>query len=187
MGGAVDDDATYFVETDPPSLDPELAMTTRILAVCLGNICRSPVAEAAIREAAEQAGLDVEVDSAGTGAWHVGNPPDTRMVAAGADEGLEVGGRARKVAPSDLSSFDLVVAMDRENLDDLRAIAASTPSTATIRLLREFDPDADGVEVPDPYYGGDDGFRRVVEMMRPAAAGVVEWVRLHGRGSTGRG
>ncbi len=156
-------------------------MTTRILTVCLGNICRSPVAQAAIREAAAEAGLDVEVDSAGTGAYHVGNPPDERMVAAGRDAGLVVDGQARKVAAADLSSYDLVLAMDRENLHDLQALAEREGATATIRLFRTFDPDTDGDEVPDPYYGGDDGFRQVVAMTRPAAAGVMEWVRLHGR------
>lgn len=156
-------------------------MTTRILTVCLGNICRSPVAEAAVREAATEAGLDVTVDSAGTGAYHVGSPPDERMVAAGRDAGMVVDGQARKVMAPDLSSYDLVLAMDRENLDDLQALAQREGGTATIRLFRSFDPDADGDEVPDPYYGGDDGFRRVVAMMPPAAAGVMDWVRLHGR------
>ncbi len=152
-------------------------MTTRILTVCLGNICRSPVAEAAIREAADQAGVDVEVDSAGTGAWHVGNPPDERMQAAGADAGLEVSGRARQVTPEDLSTNDLVVAMDASNLADLEAMAARQGSSATVRLFRSFDPDADrsDLDVPEPYYGGPDGFARVVAMMRPAARGVVAW------------
>lgn len=151
----------------------------RILAVCLGNICRSPVAEAAIREAATEAGADVEVDSAGTGAWHVGNPPDQRMRAAGADVGLDVAGRARQVEPRDLHDHDLVVAMDTANLTDLQAMAERHGATARIRLLRSFDPDAsdDDLEVPDPYYGGADGFARVVEMMRPAAAGVIAWAR----------
>lgn len=156
-------------------------MSTRILTVCLGNICRSPVAEAAVREAAVEAGLDVTVDSAGTGAYHVGNPPDERMVAAGRDAGMVVDGQARRVVAHDLSSYDLVLAMDRENLDDLQALAEREGATATIRLFRTFDPDADGDAVPDPYYGGNDGFRQVVAMMRPAAAGVMDWVRLHGR------
>nr|WP_274388131.1 low molecular weight protein-tyrosine-phosphatase [Salsipaludibacter albus] len=147
------------------------------MTVCLGNICRSPVAEAAIREAAAAADVDVEVDSAGTGAWHVGNPPDERMQAAGAESGLDVGGRARQVTPADLDHHDLVVAMDASNLADLQAMADQHGASATIRLFRSFDPDAGDtdLDVPDPYYGGPDGFSRVVEMMRPAAAGVVDW------------
>lgn len=165
-----------------------MSASTRVLAVCLGNICRSPVAEAALREAAEDAGLDVDVDSAGTGAWHVGNPPDDRMRAAGRAAGLAVAGSARTVIVDDLQSFDLVLAMDRDNLAELRRMAADTDATATIRLFRSFDPDldpeVDDLDVPDPYYGGDDGFRDVVAMVRPAAAGVMDWVRArdHARG-----
>lgn len=156
-------------------------MATRILTVCLGNICRSPVAEAAIREAAEAAGVDVEVDSAGTGAWHVGNPPDERMRAAGTAAGLQVGGRARQVDPADLVDHDLVVAMDATNLADLHALADQHGARATLRLFRSFDPDTghDDLDVPDPYYGGPDGFTKVVDMMRPAAAGVVAWAQAH--------
>lgn len=159
---------------------------TRVLAVCLGNICRSPVAEAALREAADAAGLDVEVDSAGTGAWHVGNPPDARMRAAGRAAGLVVEGSARKVIVRDLRDFDLVLAMDAANLADLQRMAADTDAAATIRLFRSFDPDldavADDLDVPDPYYGGEDGFRDVVAMVRPAAVGVMDWVRTRADG-----
>ena len=89
-------------------------MTTRVLVVCLGNICRSPTAEAAVREAAADAGVDLEVDSAGTGAWHVGNPPDRRMTAAAAEDGLELAGQARQATVDDFRDFDLVVAMGGE-------------------------------------------------------------------------
>lgn len=154
-------------------------MTTSVLTVCLGNICRSPVAEAAIVEAVRHAGEAIEVDSAGTAAWHIGKPPDPRMVAAGSRAGLTVDGQARQVVAQDLEDFDLVVAMDHDNLQVLQDLAATHDGTTTIRLFRSFDPDADGDEVPDPYYGGDQGFDDVVAMVRPAAVGVVQW--LHER------
>jgi protein-tyrosine phosphatase len=144
----------------------------RILAVCLGNICRSPTAEAAIRAAAAAAGVDVVVDSAGIGAWHVGNPPDPRMVAAAEAAGLEIAGTARQVTEDDFRDFDLIVAMDDQNLGALRKMRPAD-ATAELALFRSFDPDAGGREVPDPYYGGEDGFREVVEMVRAAARGLV--------------
>lgn len=158
--------------------------SVRILTVCLGNICRSPLAAAAIADAADRAGVDVDVDSAGTGAWHVGNPPDARSVEAGARAGLQVGGRARRVTADDLDTFDLVVVMDESNLADVRAIADRHDGTATIELLRTFDQGADGHEVPDPYYGGRDGFQRMVELVLPAAEGVVEWARARAADNT---
>lgn len=155
-----------------------------VLAVCLGNICRSPAAEAAIREAAEAADLAIEVDSAGTGDWHVGGPPNARMVAAGARAGLPIEGRARQVTARDLDDYDLVVAMDTDNLADLRRLAQGHEPTATMRLFRSFDPDANDVDVPDPYYGGDRGFDDVVTMVRPAAAGLVAWLEDQATGAT---
>lgn len=146
---------------------------TRILAVCLGNICRSPTAEAALREAADRAALQVEIDSAGTGAWHVGSRPDARMRAAGSEAGLEIDGTARRVAPEDFDRFDLILAMDGSNMADLQRMAPSPEAAEKVRLFRSFDPDADEPDVPDPYYGGADGFREVVEMARRAASGVV--------------
>ncbi|HEX9766219.1 MAG TPA: low molecular weight protein-tyrosine-phosphatase [Nitriliruptorales bacterium] len=141
----------------------------RILFVCLGNICRSPTAENAFRVAAEQAGLDVQIDSAGTGGWQVGAPPDQRMTAAAAEVGLELRGSARKVRPSDFADHDLILAMDEQNRRDLEALAPPD-ARHRIRMLREFDPRADGdLEVPDPYGGGPDGFRDVVAMVRRAA------------------
>lgn len=146
----------------------------RILFVCLGNICRSPTALAATREALRDAGLAdrVELDSAGIGAWHIGNPPDARMRAAGRRTGLTIDGAARQVTADEIADWDLVVAMDRGNLADLRGM---TPPNLhdRIRLFRTFDPDADSDEVPDPYYGGDDGFAEVVALCQSAANGLV--------------
>jgi protein-tyrosine phosphatase len=146
----------------------------RVLAVCLGNICRSPTAEAAIREAASRAGLDIEVDSAGTGAWHVGEPPDERMTAAARGLGLTLSGLARRFEPIDFERHDLIVAMDRRNYDHLVEMAADETDVAKVRMFRSFDPTADSLEVPDPYYGGQQGFVDVVEMVRRAASGLVE-------------
>lgn len=148
-----------------------------VLTVCLGNICRSPTAEAAIREAAATAGVELEVRSAGTGSWHIGSPPDARMTRAAAQVGLELSGAAAQVDAGDLDDADLVLAMDRSNLEDLRRLAESAGVTTPIRLFREFDPEADGeLDVPDPYYGGEDGFVEVVAMVRRTAPHVVEHV-----------
>jgi protein-tyrosine phosphatase len=145
-----------------------------VLAVCLGNICRSPTAEAALREAAEEAGLDVEVRSAGTGGWHVGAPPDARMTRAAAEVGLGLTGAAAQVSAEDLEAATLVLAMDRSNLADLERLADAAGVDAELRLYREFDPEAvDDLDVPDPYYGGPDGFAEVVRMVRRTAGRVI--------------
>lgn len=146
----------------------------RILAVCAGNICRSPAAEAAIQEAADRVGLDVEVDSAGTGSWHIGNPPHRQSVAAGARVGLDIEGRARKVNSADFGRFDIIVVMDRANLRDVLALAPDLESQAKVRLFRTFDPNTDDEEVPDPYGGPDEGYDRTIEQVRAAAAGLIE-------------
>ena len=147
----------------------------RVLAVCLGNICRSPAAEAAIAEAGSEAGVDIDVDSAGTGAYHIGDPPDQRMRRAAAEAGLHISGRARQFERVDFDRFDLIVVMDWANLRDVIAQAPNEDAIERVRLFRSFDPDADpgDLDVPDPYYGGPDGFRQVVEMVRRAAAGLI--------------
>jgi protein-tyrosine phosphatase len=149
----------------------------RILAVCLGNICRSPAAEAAISEAAQEAGVVVEVESAGTGSWHVGEPPDPRMVQAAASVGLQIAGTARQVRPEDFSDFDLIVAMDRNNYDDIVALAPDGEAAAKVRMFRSYDPNATGLDVLDPYYGGTEGFHQVVAATRAAARGLVGSLR----------
>ncbi len=158
-----------------------------VLTVCLGNICRSPTAEAALQEAAEDAGVELEVRSAGTGSWHVGNPPDARMRSAAAAEGLTLGGQAEQVDAAALADADLVLAMDRSNLADLRRLAADTGVDTPIELFRSYDPLADGPEdVPDPYYGGADGFVEVVAICRRTASAVVTSVAgTDGRGADG--
>jgi protein-tyrosine phosphatase len=145
----------------------------RILTVCLGNICRSPAAEAAIRTAAAEAGLDVEVDSAGTGRYHIGDGPNPRSIRAGAAVGLEVAGMARQVTLNDFDSFDLIVAMDHDNLEDLRRLAPSEAARQKIHLFRDFDIESVGEEVPDPYYGTEVDYRNMIEVILPAARGLV--------------
>jgi protein-tyrosine phosphatase len=155
----------------------------KILMVCLGNICRSPTAEAVLRAELERAGLGdaVEVDSAGTGDWHLGEPPDARMTEAAAAEGITLTGESRQVVTAaDLQPFDLILAMDRQNLADLRVMAAGDDELAQrIRLYRDFEPDGGGTDagVPDPYYGGPEGFAEVVGIVRQAAQGVVAHVQ----------
>lgn len=146
----------------------------KVLAVCAGNICRSPAAEAAIREAAAEAGLEIEVDSAGTGSWHVGEPPHPQTVASGRRAGLEIGGRARQFVRADFDRFDIIVVMDGSNLRDVLAMAPNAGAKAKVRLFRTYDPRSEESEVPDPWRGPDEGYDRVIAMVRPAAAGLVE-------------
>lgn len=158
-------------------------MTTRILAVCAGNICRSPAAEAAIKRAAAEAGVDVAVDSAGTGSWHVGNPPHAQSVAAGARAGLEIEGRARRINRADFDRFDIIVVMDRANLRDVLELAPDLEDRAKVRLFRTFDPDTEHDEVPDPYGGPDEGYDATVAQVTAAAAGLIESLESVGDGS----
>lgn len=147
----------------------------RVLFVCLGNICRSPTAEAVMRDLTVEAGLagEITIDSAGTGDWHIGHPPDPRAVEAGSRRGLAVGGTARQIAPSDFENFDLIVAMDRSNHADLIELAGE--DDPRIRLLREFGGDEDP-DVPDPYFGGEDGFDEVVELIDRNCRALLELV-----------
>jgi protein-tyrosine phosphatase len=154
----------------------------RLLFVCLGNICRSPTAEGTMRALADQAGLggQVQLDSAGTGDWHVGEPPDGRATAAARARGIELNGAAREVTRKDFDDFDLVLAMDRSNMRALRRLAPSDQARQKVRLLREFDPASAGaadLDVPDPYYGAAGGFDEVLDLVQAACAGLLEHVR----------
>ena len=154
----------------------------RVLFVCLGNICRSPTAEAVMARLVEEAGLAdaIELDSAGTGAWHVGSSPDERASAAAAARGIAMRGVARQVRAADFERFDLLLAMDAENRRTLRALAPDAEAAAKVRLLREFDPASAGaasLDVPDPYYGGADGFDRVLDLVEAACAGLLAELR----------
>ncbi len=146
----------------------------KILTVCLGNICRSPAAAAAIKEAAVDAGFDVEVDSAGTGSWHIGQPPHPESVAAAARVGLRIDGRARRVTPTDFDRFDVILAMDRSNLRELTTMAPNKASQAKLRLFRTYDPDSDEDEIPDPWGGPTEGYEETIRIVRAAARGLVD-------------
>jgi protein-tyrosine phosphatase len=157
----------------------------RLLFVCMGNICRSPTAEGVMRSLLREQGLEeaVEVDSAGTGDWHTGSAPDARATAAARSRGITLEGAARAVAPPDFDDYDLILAADRRNLRDLRAVAPPA-AHARIRLLREFDPASEGapdLDVPDPYYGGDDGFEHVLDLVDAACRGLLDSLRADGR------
>jgi protein-tyrosine phosphatase len=157
----------------------------RILFVCMGNICRSPTAEAVMRGLLRAEGLehDVTLDSAGTGGWHAGAPPDARAVAAARSRDLVVEGAARQVTADDFDDFDLVLAMDRDNERELLARAPDRAARAKVRLLREFDPAAvaaGDLDVPDPYYGGPNGFDHVLDLVEAACRGLLDEVRAAG-------
>ncbi len=133
-------------------------MTTAVLFVCLGNICRSPLAEAAFRAEAERLGLDVEVDSAGTGDWHLGHPPDPRARAVALRNGIDISElRARQVVSEDFDRFDHIVALDAQNLRNLLAMRPDG-SRARLSLLLDHVPGREGQAVADPYYGGEAHF-----------------------------
>jgi protein-tyrosine phosphatase len=153
-------------------------MTTRILFVCLGNICRSPLAEGIFTHLAAQADRahEFEVDSCGTGGYHVGERPDSRTDVVARNHGITLNRRARPFERSDFNKFDLIVAMDRENASDLLSFSSLKPEhRAKVKLLREFDSQADGsLDVPDPWYGGMDGFERVYQMIERSAKKLLE-------------
>ncbi|MGV9772709.1 low molecular weight protein-tyrosine-phosphatase [Streptosporangium sp. NPDC003464] len=150
-------------------------MSYRICVVCLGNICRSPMAEVVLRKTLADHGLGdvVSVDSAGTGGWHQGSPMDERAAAMLADNGYDGSSHsARQFLAGWFGQVNLVLAMDAENLRALRRLA---PAGSDVRLFRSFDPAAPpGAEVPDPYYGGRKGFADVLEMVRAASEGLAE-------------
>jgi protein-tyrosine phosphatase len=152
----------------------------RLLFVCMGNICRSPTAEAVMRALVAQEGLQdqIQIDSAGTGSWHVGHPPDRRSTAAAKTRGIVMEGAARQVTVADFEDYDLLLAADADNVGALRALAPDDAAAAKIHLLREYDPAADGdLAVPDPYYGGPDGFEHVIDLVEAACRGLLATLR----------
>jgi protein-tyrosine phosphatase len=147
-----------------------------VLIVCMGNICRSPVGEAIVRKRAEERGLGgaIVVDSAGTINYHAGEMPDPRMREAAGRHGYELSHRARQINSRDLDRFDLILAMDRENLADIRQMDAGGRHAGKVRLLSEFIPECPVSDVPDPYYGGGEGFDRVIEMVESACGEIFK-------------
>ena len=148
-------------------------MTASILFVCLGNICRSPLAEAAFRGEAERLGLDAEVDSAGTGDWHIGHPPDPRAAAAAARNGVNISDlRGRQVTPADFHRFDHIVALDTKNLRHLRRMQPAG-AKARLSLLLDHVPGREGQDVTDPYYGHDAHFDAAWAEVSAGAKGLA--------------
>ena len=154
-------------------------MVIRILFVCLGNICRSPAAEGVFLHLARAAGLShrFSVDSAGTGAWHLGEAAEARMRAAAGTRGIALPSAGRQVTAADFARFDLILAMDSSNLAHLRRLAPAEHQNK-IRLFRDYDPEDPGADVPDPYYGGPDGFEDVLDIVtRTGQALLAELAR----------
>ena len=153
----------------------------RVCFVCLGNICRSPTAEAVMKHLVRAAKLDdkIHVESAGTGDWHVGEPRDRRSQATAAGRGVPLSGRAQLFTGADFDRFDHVVAMDSSNLDNLRQMAPHAAARAKVSLLRGYEENASspGADVPDPYYGGARGFEQVFDICEAACAGLLAWLR----------
>ena len=147
------------------------------LFICLGNICRSPLAEAAFRDAAARAGLEAVADSAGTGGWHAGHAPDPRSQAMALRHGIDISGmRARVVRGADFTGFDHILALDPQNLRDLNAMAPAR-SSARIALLMDHVPGCAGQAVHDPYYGGEADFDAVWNQVREAADALVTMLK----------
>ena len=161
-----------FVEAPEPK-------SIRVLFVCLGNICRSPLAEGVFRDHLEKANyrddISIEVDSAGTGSWHVGDKPDARMRATSRMHGVSLEDiRARQFVAEDFSKFDHIYAMDRQNQKDILSLANSEADRKKVRLFRSHDPDADDLDVPDPYYGGESGFQNVFTIVERTIRQIVD-------------
>lgn len=149
----------------------------RILLVCLGNICRSPMAEGVLRHLAQERGLFVAADSAGTGNYHVGEAPDRRAQAAMRRQGLDIGDlRARQFVVEDYERFDLLLAMDADNLRNMRRLAPTPTHARKAQLIMDHAPHHALREVPDPYFGGDEGFDEVHDMLKEACNNLLDGI-----------
>ncbi len=154
-------------------------MTVKVLFVCLGNICRSPTAHGVFQDLVSKAGLQhkIEIDSAGTGEWHIGKPPDKRAMEAASKRGYDLSPlRARQFKAEDLQQFDYVLAMDQENLQNMLAAKQATPR-GHVGLFLEFDKNSEYTEVPDPFYGGNKGFERVLDLIESASRGLLDHIQ----------
>ncbi|WP_320666829.1 low molecular weight protein-tyrosine-phosphatase [Prochlorococcus sp. MIT 1307] len=157
-------------------------MQKKILFVCLGNICRSPAAEAVFLHLIKKKGLAGQffVDSAGTGGWHVGHKADGRMIKAAQKRGIQIDSIARQIHLDDLESFDVILAMDNDNLESLNSFSQEfgTQDSQTIKLILDYARNTNLIEVPDPYYGGETGFEKVLDLLEDACDGLLEQLIL---------
>ncbi|AFY30546.1 low molecular weight protein-tyrosine-phosphatase [Calothrix sp. PCC 7507] len=154
-------------------------MPYKLLFVCLGNICRSPSAENIMNHLIAQAGLSESIlcDSAGTSSYHVGSPPDRRMSAAASTKlGIKLRGQARQFQKSDFQDFDLILAMDQENYENILSLDRSQQFNHKVRLMCDFCSQHTLKQVPDPYYGGSEGFNQVIDLLVDACEGLLEYV-----------
>ncbi|MFO8038142.1 MAG: low molecular weight protein-tyrosine-phosphatase [Sodalinema sp.] len=154
-------------------------MAYHLLFVCLGNICRSPSAENIMRHLVAEAGLEDKIvcDSAGTSSYHIGSPPDARMRSAAKKRGIQLVGQARQFIPADFEQFDLILAMDRENYAGIMALDRQGIYDDRVRMMCDFCRHHSIKEVPDPYYGGAEGFDRVIDLLLDACEGLLEEIR----------
>ncbi len=157
--------------------------TVKILFVCSGNICRSPAAEAICKKLAELQGIGhrLEIDSAGTGSWHVGDSADRRMQSHANKRGYHLDSVSRKINPrTDFENFDLIIAMDNSNVRDLRALTRDSGYLSKIHRMTDFAVTSAYSEIPDPYYGGDEGFELVLDLLEESCRGLLEKIMKHG-------
>jgi protein-tyrosine phosphatase len=153
----------------------------KILMVCLGNICRSPLAEGIMKSKAKKYNLEIEIDSAGTAAYHAGEMPDPRSMEVAAKNGIDLSDqRARKFHPIDFDTFDKIFAMDRYNFSDLAVQARNGEDTAKIQMILNMTHPAENRDVPDPYYGGKDGFDKVYKMLDDACEIIAKEIAANG-------
>lgn len=154
----------------------------KICFVCLGNICRSPTAEGVFQHLVNERGLEsyFNVDSAGTSAYHIGEPANSKSQWVASQQGVQLKSKARRFESEDLDEFDLILAMDHENLRNIKHLDGNDTHSNKIKLLREFDPHPEDRAVPDPYYGGMDGFQRVFDVIKRSSEALLdeleEWV-----------
>lgn len=166
-------------------LEPEQPITKenpyKLCFVCLGNICRSPTAEGVFQHLVNERGVELyfEIDSAGTSAYHIGEPANSKSQRAANQHGVQLHSKARRFAAFDLGYFDLILAMDRENLANIRALDTGKTNDDKIMLLREFDPEPENKEVPDPYYGGRQGFENVYNVVERSCKNLLAELEKH--------
>jgi protein-tyrosine phosphatase len=150
----------------------------KILFVCLGNICRSPLAEALFKQKVKQAGLEhcLEADSCGTSNYHIGEPPDSRTIANARKNGITIHHLGRQLSVHDLEQFDYIIAMDQSNLENIHYLGRNHAVAGNVSLMRAYDPEGKGQDVPDPYYGGERGFQEVFEILDRSLEGFLKFL-----------